>query len=102
MTTKIQIVFYSSYGHIYKMAEAIAAGARAVGDTEVTLLQVPELVPEDVLVKSGVKGYRASFASIPFATPEVRAVADAIIFGTPKRFGNMCSNKRAGYGCRAD
>ncbi|BCZ85411.1 NAD(P)H:quinone oxidoreductase (plasmid) [Paraburkholderia terrae] len=94
MATKIQIVFYSSYGHIYKMAEAIAAGARAIGDTDVTLLQVPELVPEDVLVKSGVKGYRAAFGSIPFATPEMLADADAIIFGTPTRFGNMCSQMR--------
>jgi NAD(P)H dehydrogenase (quinone) len=94
MPTKIQIVFYSSYGHIYKMAEAIAAGARDVGDVEVTLLQVPELMPEDVQVKSGIKGYRAAFGSIPFATPEILKEADAIIFGTPTRFGNMCSQMR--------
>ncbi|MGV8919665.1 MAG: NAD(P)H:quinone oxidoreductase [Pseudomonas sp.] len=94
MPTKIQIVFYSSYGHIYKMAEAMAAGAREVEGTEVTLLQVPELMPEDVLVKSGIKGYRAAFGSVPYATPEGLAEADAIIFGTPTRFGNMCSQMR--------
>ncbi|EKS70312.1 MULTISPECIES: NAD(P)H:quinone oxidoreductase [Burkholderiaceae] len=94
MATKIQIVFYSGYGHIYKMAEAIAAGVREVEDVEVKLLQVPELVPEEVLVKSGMKGYRAAFESVQVATPEILAEADGIIFGTPTRFGNMCAQMR--------
>lgn len=76
MTTKIQVVFYSMYGHIYRMAEAIAEGAREVDEVEVTLLQVPELVPDEVLEKSGVKLARQAFAHIPMVTPEHLADAD--------------------------
>lgn len=94
MTIKIQVVFYSMYGHIFQMAEAVAAGARMVGDTEVSLYQVPELVPEDVLEKSGAKQARAAFSHIPLIRPEQLVEADAIVFGTPTRFGNMCSQMR--------
>ncbi|HWI13859.1 MAG TPA: NAD(P)H:quinone oxidoreductase [Burkholderiales bacterium] len=94
MTTKVQIVFYSMYGHIYKMAEAIAQGAREAGDVEVTLLQVPELVPEDVLVKSGAKAAQAAFAHVPIARVDQLVQADAIIFGTGTRFGNMTAQMR--------
>ena len=68
MATKIQVVFYSMYGHIYRMAEAVVAGAREVGD-EVALYQVAELVPDDVLEKSGAKAARAAFAQVPLAKP---------------------------------
>jgi NAD(P)H dehydrogenase (quinone) len=94
MATKVQIVFYSMYGHIYKMAEAVVAGAREVEDVEVTLYQVPELVPEEILERVGARAARASFAHIPVAKPEQLAEADAIIFGTPTRFGNMCAQMR--------
>jgi NAD(P)H dehydrogenase (quinone) len=94
MITKVQIVFYSMYGHTYRLAEAVAEGVREVPDTEVALFQVPELVPEDVLEKSGAKAARAAFAHIPFATPEQLAEADALIFGTPTRFGNMAAQMR--------
>lgn len=94
MTTKVQIVFYSMYGHIYRMAEAVAAGAREAGDVEVTLLQVPELVPEDILEKSGAKAARAAFAHVPIATVNQLVEADAIIFGTGTRFGNMTAQMR--------
>ncbi len=94
MTTKVHIVFYSMYGHIYKMAEAIAAGARAVSGTEVSLFQVPELVPDAVLEKSGAKAARASFAHVPTIKVEQLADADAIIFGTGTRFGNMTAQMR--------
>lgn len=94
MATRIQVVFYSMYGHIYKMAEAVAAGAREAGDTEVTLLQVPELVPDDVLEKSGAKAAKAAFAHVPMASPDKLAEADAIIFGTGTRFGNMTAQMR--------
>lgn len=90
----IQVVFYSMYGHIHTMAEAIAEGARAVDGAEVALYQVPELVPEAALVKSGAEARRAAFAHIPVMKPEQLAEADAIIFGTPTRFGNMCSQMR--------
>ena len=94
MPTKIQVVFYSMYGHIYKMAEAVAAGARDAGDTEVTLWQVPELVPDDVLEKSGAKAAKAAFAHVPVATVDKLTEADAIIFGTGTRFGNMTAQMR--------
>ncbi|MDB5841796.1 MAG: wrbA [Herminiimonas sp.] len=94
MATRIQVVFYSMYGHIYKMAEAIAAGAREVPGADVTLYQVQELVPDDVLEKSGAKAARAAFAHIPLISPEQLANADGIIFGTPTRFGNMCAQMR--------
>ena len=82
------------YGHIHRMAEAVAAGAREIEDTEVTLLQVPELVPEDVLLLSGARETRQGFAQVPYAEPAKLAQADAIIFGTPTRFGNMCAQMR--------
>jgi NAD(P)H:quinone oxidoreductase type IV len=94
MPTKVYVVFYSMYGHIHRMAEAIAEGAREVPDTVVTLYQVPELVPDAVLEKSGAKAARASFAHIPVIKPEQLADADAIIFGTGTRFGNMTSQMR--------
>ncbi|MDD5248326.1 MAG: NAD(P)H:quinone oxidoreductase [Rhodocyclaceae bacterium] len=94
MTTKVQVIFYSSHGHVYRMAEAVIAGAREVKNVEATLWQVPELVPDAVLEKSGAKAARAKFAQVPVATPEQLADADAIIFGTPTRFGNMCAQMR--------
>ncbi len=91
---KIKVVFYSMYGHVYQLAEAIAEGARKVKGSEVQVLQVPELVPEEVLVKSGAKAARDVFSHIPVAVPSSLVEADAIIFGTPTRFGNMCSQMR--------
>jgi NAD(P)H dehydrogenase (quinone) len=93
-STKIQVVFYSMYGHVYRMAEAIAAGAREVPGAEVSLFQVPELVPADALEKSGARAARAAFAHIPIARVEDLPDADAIIFGTPTRFGNMAAQMR--------
>ena len=82
------------YGHVYKLAETVAEGARGVTGTDVALYQVPELVPEEVLEKSGAKAAREAFAHIPIANPFRLAEADAIIFGTPTRFGNMCAQMR--------
>ena len=91
---KIKIVFYSMYGHTYKMAEAVAEGAREITGAEVEILQVAELVPDSVLEESGAKKAREAFAHIPTAKPGDLADADAIIFGTPTRFGNMCAQMR--------
>ncbi|MFH1647212.1 MAG: NAD(P)H:quinone oxidoreductase [Chloroflexota bacterium] len=91
---KVKIVFYSMYGHIYRMAEAVAEGAREVEGAEVELLQVPELVPDEALEKSGAKKARQAFAHIPVARPADLADADAIIYGIPTRFGNMCAQMR--------
>lgn len=91
---KIQVIFYSMYGHIYKMAEAVVDGAREVGGAEVSLYQVPELVPEEALERTGAKAARQVFAHVPVADPNQMSEADAIIFGTPTRFGNMCAQMR--------
>ena len=82
------------YGHIFKMAEAVAQGAREVEGADVALYQVPELVPDAALEKSGAKAARQVFAHIPEAVPDQMSEADAIIFGTPTRFGNMCAQMR--------
>jgi len=94
MKTKIQVIFYSMYGHVYHLAEAITKGARSVPDTEVELYRISELIPDDILEKSGAKAAQRVFSSIPFAKPEQLSNADAIIFGTPTRFGNMCAQMR--------
>ncbi len=94
MTMKIQIVFYSVYGHRYQMAVAVAAGARDVPGAIVELYQVDELVPADILEKSGAKKAREVFAHIPLIDPDTLAGADAVIFGTPTRYGMMCAQMR--------
>src|SRR6266550_6117216 len=94
MSARIQVIFYSMYGHVYQMAEAVAAGARKAGAGEVGLWQVPELVPDEILEKSGANVARAAFADVPVAKPTQLAEADAIIFGTPTRFGNMAAQMR--------
>jgi NAD(P)H dehydrogenase (quinone) len=91
VAARIQVIFYSMYGHIYQMAEAVAAGTREAGVGEVSLWQVPELVPDEILKKSGARVARAAFAHVPVANPMQLAEADAIIFGTPTRFGNMAA-----------
>jgi NAD(P)H dehydrogenase (quinone) len=90
----IQIVFYSMYGHIYRMAEEVAAGVREVAGANARLYQVEELVPDHILEQSGAKKAREAFAHIPFIEVNQLAEADAIIFGTPTRFGMMCAQMR--------
>ena len=92
--TKVKVVFYSMYGHVHRMAEAVAAGAREVEGVGVEVLRVPELVPDDVLERSGAKKARQAFADIATAKPDDLADADAIIFGVPTRFGNMSARMR--------
>lgn len=94
MSVDVQVIFYSMYGHVHAMAEAIAEGARQVQGAEVSLWQVPELVPTEVLEKSGARAAREAFKQVPVAKPDQMADADAIIFGTPTRFGNMCAQMR--------
>lgn len=88
--TKLLVLYYSSYGHIEVMAEAVADGARTVAGTEVLVKRVPELVPDEVARKSGFKLDQVA----PIAEPKELADYDAIIFGTPTRFGNMCAQMR--------
>ncbi len=88
--TKVLVLYYSSYGHVERMAYAVADGARAVDGIEVTIKRVPELVPEEVARNSGMKLDQAA----PIAQPGELADYDAILFGTPTRFGNMASQMR--------
>ncbi len=87
---KILVVYYSSYGHIEQMAQAIAEGAQSVADTDVIIKRVPELVPEEVARKAGMKVDQDA----PIASPNELADYDAIIFGTPTRYGNMAAQMR--------
>lgn len=91
---KILVVYYSMYGHVHRMAEAIAEGVQEVQGAEVEMRRVPETLPEEVLKKMGAIEAQKSFAEIPVCTVDELADADAIIFGTPTRFGNMCGQMR--------
>jgi NAD(P)H dehydrogenase (quinone) len=95
---KVNVIFHSIYGHIYKMAEAVAEGAREVEGAEVEIYQVPETLPHEVIEKMGAIETKKLFAHIPVLTREmykdVLADADALIFGTPTRFGNMTAEMR--------
>jgi NAD(P)H dehydrogenase (quinone) len=91
---KALIVFYSTYGHVYKMAQAVAEGVKEVAGAQVELRRVPETLPEDVLQKMGAVEAQKAFADIPVCKVDELASADAIIFGTPTRFGNMCGQMR--------
>lgn len=88
--SKVLVLYYSSYGHIETMAKAVAEGAKSVAGTEVTIKRVPELMPEDVAKRSGIKLDQEA----PVATVDELPNYDAIIFGTPTRFGMMASQMR--------
>jgi NAD(P)H dehydrogenase (quinone) len=88
--TKVLVLYYSSYGHIEAMAAAVAEGAASVPGTEVFVKRVPELVPDEVAKGAGIKLDQAA----PLADPNELADYDAIIFGTPTRFGNMAAQMR--------
>ncbi|WP_312340149.1 NAD(P)H:quinone oxidoreductase [Anaerospora hongkongensis] len=91
---KVLVVYYSMYGHVHQMAEAIAAGVREEAGAEAILRRVPETLPVEVLEKMGAIEAQKAFAHIPVCTVEELVSADAIIFGTPTRFGNMCGQMR--------
>ena len=91
---KILIVFYSIYGHVHKMAEAVAEGAKEVKGAEVEIRRTPETLPQEVLEKMGAVDAQKAFSQIPECTVDELAEADAVIFGTPTRFGNMCGQMR--------
>jgi len=94
MGIKVHVIFYSMYGHVYRMAEAVLAGVKEVSGAEAALFQVAELTPDAMLEKSGAKAARAAFAHVPIATMDTLAEPQAIIFGTPTRFGNMAAPMR--------
>ncbi len=87
---KVLVLYYSSYGHIERMAEAVAEGAAAVRGSVVSVKRVAELVPEETARKAGMKSEQKA----PVASVDELADYDAIIFGTPTRFGNMAAQMR--------
>ncbi|HDZ61662.1 MAG TPA: NAD(P)H:quinone oxidoreductase, partial [Nitrospirae bacterium] len=91
---KALVVYYSMYGHVHRMAEAIAEGAKQVKGFEVLIRRVPETLPDEVLEKMGALDAQKMFSSIPVCALDELEAADAIIFGTPTRFGNMCGQMR--------
>jgi NAD(P)H dehydrogenase (quinone) len=88
--SKVLVLYYSMYGHIEVMANAVAEGARKVDGTDVVIKRVPELMPEEAAKNAGVKLDQDA----DFATPEELGDYDAIIFGSPTRFGNMAAQMR--------
>jgi NAD(P)H dehydrogenase (quinone) len=91
---KVLIVYYSMYGHIYRMAEAVKEGAGSVKGADVTLCRVPETLPDEVLGKMGALETQKTLCHIPVCMVDDLAAADAILFGTPTRYGNMCGQMR--------
>ncbi|UYZ62832.1 NAD(P)H:quinone oxidoreductase [Hymenobacter weizhouensis] len=92
---KTLVLFYSTYGHLYRMAEAVAEGARQVAGNEVVLKRVPETLPPALLDQIGATQAQKAFEHIPVATPNELTEYDAIIFGTPTRYGNVCGQMQA-------
>ncbi|HEX7599583.1 MAG TPA: NAD(P)H:quinone oxidoreductase [Polyangia bacterium] len=91
---KTLVLFYSTYGHVYRMAQAVADGVREVPGAEVVIKRVPETLPPEVIQAMGATDAQKAFASVPVATVNDLVEADAIIFGTPTRFGNMAGQMR--------
>ena len=91
---KVLIVYYSTYGHVHKMAEAVAEGVREIAGAEALLRRAPETLPREVLEKMGALAAQQAMAHVPVCTVDELAGADAVIFGTPTRFGNMCGQMR--------
>ncbi|WNM63173.1 NAD(P)H:quinone oxidoreductase [Candidatus Nitrospira neomarina] len=91
---KVLIVYYSMYGHIYQLAQAVEQGVRQVKDINVELRRVPETLPDNVLEKMGAIDAQKQQTHIPICTVDELGEAGAIIFGTPTRFGNMCGQMR--------
>lgn len=92
--SKILILYYSMYGHIQQLAQAMADGVREVDGCAVTLKKVPETLPANVLEMMGAAEAQKGMADIPVATVDDLVAADAIIFGAPTRFGSVCGQMR--------
>ncbi len=91
---KALILYYSMYGHVHAMAEAVAEGVQEIKGAEAALRRVPETLSRDVLDKMGALDAQQTMAQVPICTVEELVEADAVIFGTPTRFGNMCGQMR--------
>ncbi|MDD5222429.1 MAG: NAD(P)H:quinone oxidoreductase type IV [bacterium] len=92
---KINVIFHSLYGHIYRLAEAVAEGAGEVKGAQVGIFQVPETLSDEILKKMNALEAMKTFAQVPIATLDQLADVDAVIFGTPTRYGMMTAQMRA-------
>jgi NAD(P)H dehydrogenase (quinone) len=90
----VLVVYYSMYGHIHNMAQAVAAGVEEANGARAVMRRVPETLPEGVLAKMGASETQQRLRDVPIAAVDDLEQADAIIFGTPTRFGNMCGQMR--------
>jgi NAD(P)H dehydrogenase (quinone) len=95
MSVRVKVIFYSLYGHVFRLAEAVAEGARSVSGAQVELLQVAETLPADVIAKMGATEAKKAFAHIPLADPKKLPEADALLFGTGTRYGSATSQMQA-------
>ena len=95
MAVRVQVIFYSLYGHVYRLAEAVAEGARSVAGAQVELLQVAETLPQEVLAKMGAVEAKKAFAHVPTAVPGRLPEADVILLGTGTRYGAATAQMRA-------
>lgn len=91
---KVLILYYSMYGHIHRMAEAVAEGVREVKGAEPVLRRAPETLSTEILGKMGALEAQEAMAQVPTCTLDELASADAVVFGAPTRFGNMCGQMR--------
>jgi len=92
---KVLVLFYSTYGHVYKLAQAVAESAKQVAGAEVTLKRVPETLPKEVLEKMYALDAQKQFADVPIADVAELTQYDVILFGTPTRFGSMAAQMKA-------
>jgi len=91
---KILVLFYSTYGHVYRLAQAIADGAHEVPGVDIVIKRVPETLPPAVVKAMGATEAQMTFADVPIAGIDDLSEADAVVFGTPTRFGNMAGQMR--------
>ncbi len=92
---KILVLFYSTYGHVYHLAQAMVEGAQEIEGVEVVLKQVPETLSQEILSNIGADKTREAFAQVPVADPLELKDYDGIIFGAPTRYGMMASQMKA-------
>lgn len=95
MTTVIHVIFYSTYGHTFALAEAIAQGCREIAGVETETFQVPETLSPDILQKMGALEAKQRFSHLPIADPKRLSQADGIILGSPTRYGGATAQMRA-------
>lgn len=95
MSVKVKVIFHSVHGHVFRLAEAVAAGAREVTGADVELLQVTELLSASILEKMGATEAKKTFAHVPIADPKKLGEADAVFFGSGTRFGSCTASMQA-------